>query len=475
MKIKKIQEMTEHDIMHKALEEEDVRFLVKWYFDYDLTSLQCGIVREIAFEKYNRFSISAMTRYGKSFCVTIAIGLYFILNKNKKVFFISPTQEQSMILRDYMAELVLKCRSLQEIADINITGEERLRAQTSRAHQTFKNGCSYRVFTAHGDAENLMGHGLGSNGGILIVDEACLVGSKAYAKIMRILGDNPEKSMFIELYNPWNRDNKAFEHTLNPEFHCIRISYLDAIKEGRTTKEFIEQRRLDMTPLEFTVLYESKFPVEAEDSIFNLDRIKDAIEIGKENFTSPKLIISCDVADKGNDFTIIMSGIQHKDTNNFLIQNIYSEPKSENTEIAGRINNIINVNKSNFESIVVNIDCIGVGTGVVSMVKEYVEENHLGHVVVNRCHFGETPELEPERFYNKKAENYFRLKELMEKGMIGIPDDKDLLKQLISMRWKFSSTSKIVVVDPDKSPDFADALVYFTWYIKPVYEGRFFV
>ena len=43
------------------------------------------------------------------------------------------------------------------------------------------------------------------------------------------------------------------------------------------------------------------------------------------------------------------------------------------------------------------------------------------------------------------------------------------------MKWKFSSTSKIVIEDPDKSPDFADCLVYLCWFIKPEIDGGFYV
>ena len=31
------------------------------------------------------------------------------------------------------------------------------------------------------------------------------------------------------------------------------------------------------------------------------------------------------------------------------------------------------------------------------------------------------------------------------------------------MKWELNSSGKIKIVDPDKSPDFADTLVYFIW------------
>ena len=70
-----------------------------------------------------------------------------------------------------------------------------------------------------------------------------------------------------------------------------------------------------------------------------------------------------------------------------------------------------------------------------------------------------------------KAENFFRLNDLFDDEMIYIPDNKKLNKELISMRWKFNSSNKIVIEDPDKSPDFADSLVYFVWRDKKTYLG----
>ena len=401
-----------------------------------------------------------MTRFGKSFAVAVAISLFILLNTNRKIYFIAPQIEQSLILRDYLAGLIVKCPELLDILEITAQSEERLTVQKSKAHQTFKNGCSYRVFTAHDEADSLMGHGLGSDGGIVIIDEACKIKNEAYTKILRMLGDNPDKSTLIELYNPWTKDSKAYEHSIDPDFYHIRISWEDALAEGRTNIKHIEQMRKEMTPIEFTVLYDSKFPDQAQDAIFDMGKVTKSVDL-LPNFDSPWLIISCDVADKGLDKTVIMVGKQHKQDGKFRVHEIISESISENTAVAGRINNLVLTYRNLFEKITVYIDRIGVGTGVVSMVKEFVEQNRLGVNVVG-CHYGEKAEND-ERFSNKKAEKFFKLKELFEKGDISIPKHKDLLRELSSMTWKFNSKSKITIVDPDKSPDFADALVYFTW------------
>ena len=463
---------TEKEILKKALTEKNVRFLAQLYFNVILTPLQQLIVRKIVFEEHRRLNISAMTRFGKSFAVAIGISLFIILNKNRKIYFIAPQIEQSMILRDYLGGLISICPAMIDILELTAQKEERLTVQKSRAHQTFKNGCEYRVFTAHDEADSLMGHGLGNEGGIIIVDEACKIKNEAYTKILRMLGDNPEKSTLIELYNPWTKDCKAYDHSLDPDFFHLRITWEDALREGRTTQEFIDKQRTELTKLEFDILYESKFPDQAQDALFDMSKVELCIQDKDRprtlDFSSPWLIISCDVADKGIDKTVIMVGKQNKETRNYIVNEIYSEDISENTHIAGKINSLILQNRFNYEKIIVCIDRIGVGVGVLSMVNEFVKQNYLSAQIVG-CHFGETPQ-DTNRFSNKKAEKYFKLKDLFEKNMISIPKHKTLLKELTSMSWGLNSRSRITIIDPDKSPDFADALCYFTWG-EDVYSG----
>lgn len=476
--------MEPNQILTQAVKNRDTKFLVKYYWGYDLSKGQSEIVRIVAFRECSKLSVCAMTRYGKTFCVALGIGLFILMNKNKKFPLIAPKSEQAGILRDYMQDLVLSCKALRDIAELESNkGTDKLKKEASKKRLTFTNGCEYRVFSAFGEAESLMGFGIGSGGGILVKDEATLINKKANAKIGRMIGDNPKESMEIELCNPWDRDNKAFEHWCDPKWKHIHIDWRQALEEGRTNQQYINEQREDLTPIEFEVLYESKFPEQSEDSVFNLKYIKLAeeseIDFKKEAEAEDAeaekekdkdedkkkkkyitKIISCDVADKGLDSTVIYWGFE-KDGEK-QVTDYYSEPKSENMQVAGRINNLIKEFIGKETKGLVNIDCIGVGVGVVSRVKEFVDEEGYTNIHVNACHFGEKPK-NTKRFSNKKGEYYFKLKDLLNEEMIKIPKISKLNQQLISVKWEFNSTSKIKILDPDKSPDFADGLVYFVW------------
>ena len=495
--------MSDKDVLRELLKKKGIlstKALVKWLFPrnaaaQNMSYYQAYIVKRIAFSEAKRLNISAFTRYGKTQFVAIGVAIYILLNKNKKVVFIGPTDEQAGIIKNYMAELILDCSLLLGIADIELKSKaERIRAEASQRRMTFNNGCEYRVVTAHGKGFSAMGHG----GDLLVMDEAALIIRESYAKIMCMLGDDAENAVFVELFNPWDRDTKAYDHSFSPRFERIQIDYYIGLQEGRVTEDFIDEMRNDMTPLEFCVLYESRFPDEAEDSLHSLKYITQAesIEFGfldevndilaklqkknELNESEYNLLIkelsrfdfrvSSDPADKGLDFTTMYWGIV-KDKQFYEILGLWSEAKSESMAVVGKLLNKVEefVPKGCNGSIYV--DKIGIGVGTESRLREIKNEKGLEHIKVVGCHYGEGA-VKKNEFQNKKAENNFRVRDLLIYGHISfkaIVNNKDYFKvksELLSIKWDISSTQKKRIIDPDKSPDFNDGLVYFVWWDK---------
>jgi hypothetical protein len=472
----------------EAMKRQDVKTIVKYKWDYDLSAMQQEIVRKIAFLQSRRLSISAMTRYGKTRCVSIGLALVIDFGIPYKIAFLGPKQEQAGIIRQYMSELITSDRqgSLLAKAQITATAEERLNTEASRKRMTFKTGAEYRVFSGEGDADRLMGFGCD----ILVRDEACLLSSTAYTKSSRMLGDNPENSIIIELYNPWDRDNKAYQHVIGGEWETIQVGWETAVKEGRTTEQYVEEQRKELTALEFDVLYNSKFPDESEDSIFSLKDIRNAEERTytfeedlqsierllehknklkeskyrelQEEVKKYTRIIACDPADKGKDQTVIWWGTKYE--NKYQLVGSYSENKSDQMEIVGKIIKTAEEFIGTKVKGIIGYDRVGIGTGALSRTKEVVKEKGYKNISVQGYHFGEAS-TKKDLFQNKKAENYFRLQSLFREGMISIPKDTGKLKtQLMAMKWSLTSSSKRKIEDPDDySPDWADALVYLCW------------
>lgn len=63
------------------------------------------------------------------------------------------------------------------------------------------------------------------------------------------------------------------------------------------------------------------------------------------------------------------------------------------------------------------------------------------------------------RFANRKAEDAWYLRDLLEKGSIRLPNDQRLKAQLAAMKYKILASGKTQVVDPSDSPDLADAVI----------------
>ncbi len=484
--------------LQEAIDNEDFKFITEWLFPdhraaQNLTFYQCYIGKQIAFSKSKRISISAYTRYGKTQIVAIAVCIFILINKNKKIKFIGPTDEQAGLIKDYMSELILSSRNdiILNLTEITATGAERIKAEASQKRMTFRNGCEYRVITAHGKGFKAMGHG----GDLIIMDEAALISRESYAKIVRMLGDDPEKAILVELYNPWDRDTKAFDHSISSRFLRIRIDWKIGIQEGRTTEEHIIEMREDMTPLEFCVLYDSQFPDQAEDALHSLamieaaekiffnfeDELKHIIdklskpdilrksekEALEHDLVRYKMIISCDPADQGLDLSVVNWGIE-RDGTLYEPYGVWSEAKSDPMELVGKLINRAEIYVDPMVQGEIKIDRVGIGSGSLSRLKELKKDKKLTKFRIIGCHNGEDA-INKIEFKNKKAENNFRLKAIFNEGQIALgylaqsDQYRKVKTELLAMKWKFTSSGKKIIVGPEKSPDYNDGIVYFVW------------
>ncbi len=116
---------------------------------------------------------------------------------------------------------------------------------------------------------------------------------------------------------------------------------------------------------------------------------------------------------------------------------------------------------------VICVDDTGVGGGVTDAL---LEEDYL----VEAVNFGGAPtEGNQRRFVNIKAEMFWYLRETMEHGGIKILDEGDLLKQLPTIQYKYTSQQKLQIISKEEmekagleSPDFADSLALAVWGTK---------
>lgn len=105
------------------------------------------------------------------------------------------------------------------------------------------------------------------------------------------------------------------------------------------------------------------------------------------------------------------------------------------------------------------VDGVGVGGGVVDSLVEQ------GQPIID--YNGGLAPRDPERFLNKRAEDYWEFRDAMEAGEIDLdPEDTDLANQLQSIKWALDSKGRIKIESKDDmrkrgvpSPDRADTAV----------------
>lgn len=97
------------------------------------------------------------------------------------------------------------------------------------------------------------------------------------------------------------------------------------------------------------------------------------------------------------------------------------------------------------------VDVIGIGKGV----HDAIAETHRS----TEEYRASDAASESDRFVNRKAEDAWHLRTLLERKQIRLPNDDLLRKQLLAMRFQITSAGKIKVVDPKDSPDRVDAIL----------------
>jgi hypothetical protein len=200
--------------------------------------------------------------------------------------------------------------------------------------------------------------------------------------------------------------------------------------------------------MEFKILYEADFPDEAEDQLIRKEWIDKALYVPDPKEIRVGEVAGLDVAEFGIDRTVLTIGYYLNDV--FHTSMIHAWEKRDTMETVGWTRNYINQTSTEL-----NVDSIGVGAGVYARLSEL-------RYKVNPFKSSEQPSelmYEHSKFLNKKAQTYWRLRDMFEQGLIRIPKHPQLIKELLAMTYTITSAAKIKIIDPANSPDFADSLM----------------
>ena len=211
-----------------------------------------------------------------------------------------------------------------------------------------------------------------------------------------------------------------------------------------------------------SMLYKTRvlgeFDEAGTDALIPLAWIEAAVERNAEiqPVLSDIVSIGCDVAEFGRDTSEVFVKRGRK------ILEPYSYTKLPIMQLVGHL--VLLYNQHQASSI--KIDTIGVGTGVEGRLDEM-------NIPTFRVNVSEAPggdsETEKAKFVNKRAQLYWSLRGQLDPSnpeSIGLPNDEELIEELVSTKFKVNSAGKIQIIPKDeikqiigRSPDKADALM----------------
>lgn len=399
-----------------------------------------------------RVNIITYSQYGKSETISMAV-LTRINTYAEKWAIIAPTDKKARIIMSAAIGHIFDNSFIKNNFEIGKDENiDRIRRERSKTRLTFRVGDrigEVQVFSAEAHKHSefskaLMGFGSPN----VIEDEAALIPDPAHQTIIRMLGGHKD-NFLVKIGNPFYR-NHFYKSSLSPRYSQVLIDYKVGIAEGRTSEDFIAECQEEMSEQMFNVMYGCKFPAddvidgEGYQGLFTNEIVKSAM--GRTPDTNGKKILGVDIGQGGAESVIAVRTPRH----------ISIKLHDRNPDLMATTGNIVRVMKE--EGILprnVFVDDTGVGGGVVARLKE------MGQYVQG-IRVGET--AEDGKFFNKRAEIYFRLLDFLKNGG-SLENNENIAEQLSEIKFRVNSSGKLQIEPKEHmryrgihSPDLADAM-----------------
>ena len=404
---------------------------------------QCTFLNHIAAGN-RRISVRSGHGVGKSTAASWAIIWYLLLRYPVKVVVTAPTSSQLYDalfaeLKRWVKELPPTLRDMLEVKQDRIEVKEAateafVSARTSRAEQP----------------EALQG--VHSDNVMLVADEAsgipeqvfeAAAGSMSGHSAVTLLLGNPVRSSGF-FYDTQNR--------LANDWVTMKVSCVDS---PRVSDAYVDEMkaRYGEESNAYRIRVLGEFPRSDDDTIIPMELLELAKHRDVEVSKSAKLIWGVDVARFGGDRSTLA-----KRQGNGLVEPIKVWKNLDLMQLTGAV-------VAEWEALApsqrpheILVDSIGLGAGVVDRLRE------LG-LPVRGINVSESPAMGT-TYKNLRAELWYKCKAWFEARDCIIPNDEELVAELATVRYFFTSNGKIQIESKDdirkrglKSPDKADSFV----------------
>ena len=239
--------------------------------------------------------------------------------------------------------------------------------------------------------------------------------------------------------------------------------HLRGIATPKWAQNLANQRGTKSSAYQVRVLGE--FPDEADDTLIALRLIEAAVKRNLPASHDHEAVMGVDVARFGNDQTvaIVRRGPEIVEMTAFR--------RSDLMQTTGRV---LDIARSH-DVKTMHVDEVGLGGAVVDRANEL---NTIETHGIN----GGTKSDDPDRYLNLRAQMFEGLKQRFSDGDISIPDDAELISQLASLTYRYTSRGQLQIESKDQirssgrqSPDKADAMALAFASPKPKPENELMI
>ena len=441
-----------------------------WFVRHRLGATPWGKQREIleALRDHGYVAVRSCNGSGKTYVAAHAVIWWLLCYDDAVVVTTAPTARQ-------VTELLWR-----EIRDIHGANRELIggRLSTARlelAARRFAFGFSTNT------AERFQGFHQGHI--LFVVDEASGVEQKIFDAIEGSMTSRHAKMLLIGnptslsgvFYDAFHKD-RAFWHTIHisafdtPGLTAIGGSETaghpaplvsgfrrndegtsddEPVPDGLITRQWVDRaaKRWGKNSATYQVRVLGEFPSAATDTMIPLKHIEAAVGREIPDMQRHEAVMGLDVARFGDDRSVacIRRGSAMIELSVF--------PTSDIMATTGRALDLAREHSVDK----INVDEVGIGAGVLDRMRE------IGRVEAVGINGGRRAK-NPERYANLRAEMFDHLRQRFQGGDISICDDAELISELASLKYSFTSKGQILLEDKQSlrasgrpSPDKADA------------------
>jgi len=396
-----------------------------------LTSYQEEFIKKVLKREKKKYIFLACTRAGKSEATAILAILLAIMYDGEEIVVIAPTFRQSQILFGRIRNHIVSNDILYSLID--------KKRGFRRDEINFVNGSKVICLSA-GNPEGLLGFGAT----VLIVDEAGSIPDEVFrTRILRMIASKHKHEPVVILLGTPHADNYFKNAWFDPEFEKVKVTWREAVKEGRIREEEIEFIRSRIPEREFRIWYEAEF-MGSEDVLVDDKDIEDVMVLSrmKEAEEGYEYYAGLDIARFGSDESAyvvvrIPKGVSFDDATIEMVA-MYTRGKRPLSDIIGWAREM--TLRWNVKAL--GVDSIGMGAGVFDVLKEKLPNVY-----------------EVTAAGRERNEIYFLLKSLIENKKIRLIKDEKLKYQFKSFKITYTSDGRVrILKDARIHDDLVDAL-----------------